>query len=131
MVGLRKNAGERSVDGLPLGEQQFEHSRSLARKLVEPLGALVFLTPLADQEALRFKASQQRVEGAFLYEQSLVLEHPAERVAVLLDSQSREDRHREAAAPHLEAEVVVEAGIRELVTVRHILSVNYYTSHSM
>src|SRR3954454_10155255 len=130
MVRLRENAGERAIDGLPLGDEEIQHASAIRGQLVEPLGALVLLTPLAGQQALTLEAPQQRIQRAFFHEQTLVLEHPPQCVAVLLDAERREHRHSQAPAAELQPQVVEKSGLEESVTMRHILFATYYITHS-
>src|SRR5277367_5649240 len=88
---LLKNPIQRGIHVLPLRDQLFENDLAVFRKPVKPLVALVFFAPLADQQALRLEAPQQRVEGAFIDGHAVVGEGFAEGVAVLLGLKGGQD----------------------------------------
>ena len=122
MVGS-DDAGERSVDLLKLGQEEFEDLAALLGKLVEALPAIVFLAPFAFEEALGFKAAEERVKSAFVdldAERSKVL---AEGIAVMLSPELGEDRDDEQAAAQFQPEIIEEIGIR--------LSRHYQVSNTM
>ena len=81
---------------------------TIAGKAVEALGALVLLAPFAGQKALGLQPAQHRIEGALVDLQARVRQHLAQGVAVALDRQGREHGQDQAAAPQLEAELLVE-----------------------
>ena len=93
------------VNLLPLGEQLLENERALFGDSIEALVALVFFAPLALEQALRLKAAEERVEGAFIDGEAAVGEGFALGIAVLLGAQSRQDGQHEATAAEFEAEV--------------------------
>lgn len=116
---LRKDGGQRGIDSAPFRQQLLQDAGARLRAAVEALVALPLLPPLADEEALRFETAQQRIEGALVDLEAVIREQLAERVAVLLGLEGRQDGQHEAPAPELQAEVVEAVGFSRFTDARH------------
>ena len=93
------------VDVVPLLEQMGQDLLAFGGEAIEALVAFLLFAPLADEEALGFEASQEWIEGAFVDDQAMIGEVFAERVAVMLLPELREDGESKTAAPELEPKV--------------------------
>src|ERR1700693_4588237 len=93
-----KNVFQRRVDTLPLDQQLFENQLSVGRETVETLVALVFLAPLADQQALGLQAAKQRIERAFVDGHAMIGQGLAQGVTVVFSAQRRQYSQGKAAA---------------------------------
>ena len=82
-----------------------------AREAVEALLALVFLAPLAGEQALALEPAEERVEGAFVDGEALVGECLPERVAVVLVPELDEHGQHQAAPAELQPEVLEVVGV--------------------
>ncbi len=96
------------VEGVPFGEELGEGGFAFRGEPVEALVALVFLAPLAGEQALGLEAAEQGVKGAFLDGKAFVGQSLAEGVSVVLDAELGEDGDDEAAAAEFELEGVEE-----------------------
>ena len=126
---LLENIFQRCVNAFPLDQQLFEDQLAVGGETVEPLFALVFFSPLADQQALSFKPAKQWVESALINSHAVIGQRFAERVAVVLGPQGREHRKGKTAPAKLLTEVF-EAAIA-LSAGRHTVYDIYYISHSI
>src|ERR1700722_12182581 len=111
MSGLLQNAVERVVDAAPFVQKQREDFGAAGREAIKTFVALIFFAPLAEQQALRFEAAQQRIERAFVDNQAVVLERLAQCVAVLLGPQLRQNGDDQAAATKFEAQGFVKFSV--------------------
>ena len=67
-----------------------QHLRARLGQAVETLIALSLFAPLADEQALAFEPSEQRIERALVDSQPVIAKKLAERVAILLSPKSRQ-----------------------------------------
>jgi hypothetical protein len=100
-----------AVDEFPLCEELFERGGTGGREAIEALVALVLFAPFAEEQALGFKATEERVKGALLNVDAVVGECFTERVAVVLFAELGEDGEDKAATAELKAEVL-EDGLK-------------------
>jgi len=97
--------GNGSVHGLPFFEQRGENGFAAGREAIEALVALVFLAPLAGEQALGFKAAQERVERAFLDLHAVRGQSLAKGVSVMLLPELGQNCEDQAAAAKLKAKI--------------------------
>jgi hypothetical protein len=112
--------GEGGIDLFQLGQELLENGAALVGKFVEPFFAVVFVSPFAFQESLGFKATEKRVEGAFLDLDPECGQFLAEGVAIVFPPQLGEDSDDEEAAAEFEADGVKEVGIRMIWPCYHV-----------
>jgi len=118
------------VDVVPLLEQMGQDLLAVGGEAIEAFVAFLFFAPLADEEALGFEASQERIEGALVDDQAMIGEVFAERVAVVLLPELGEDRESKAAAPELEPKVFEDV-LGEGHAVPRTLYFTYCITHSV
>ena len=99
------NPGERCIDALPFFQQLIEDALAAAREVVEALVALLFLTPLAHQEALGFQPAEERIQCVFVDGHAAVGEGFAQRIAVMFIAELGKYSQDQASATQLQAEV--------------------------
>ena len=107
---VMNHAVYRRIYAAPFFEKLVEDVCAAGRKAIEALVTLVFLAPFACEEPLGFEAAEERVEGAFVDDQSIVGKGFSEGVAVLFRLELGEDSDDEAAAAQFEAQGVEEVG---------------------
>jgi hypothetical protein len=110
-----------AVDGFPLYEELLERGGAGGREAVEALVALVLFAPFAEEQALGFKATQERIKGALFNVDAVVGEGLTKGIAVVLLAKLGKDGENEAAAAELKVEIL-EDGLKSFGhTVLYIL----------
>ena len=100
---------------MPFGEQLLKDLFSCFGEEIEALVALVFFTPLADQQALGFKAPKKGIESAFVNSHAMLGKGFAEGVAVLFGVKLGQHSEDQGATAEFEAKVFEE----EVLVVGH------------
>ena len=106
------DAGEGGVDLVELGQELFQDLATFPGELVKPFLPVVFLAPLAFEEALGFETPEKWIQGAFVDLDAEGGELLPESVAVMFPAELGEDGDDEEAATELEAKIIEEIQVR-------------------